>query len=98
MMSKSHELLLAIEDTTRLVYSHELSQQLGYTSNNPHAKAKGYQVHSTILMDAITEKTIGLIAQNRWCRNSSDYGKSIQRNKRAYKDKESYKWEKNTHA
>ncbi|HDU7963311.1 TPA: IS4 family transposase, partial [Legionella pneumophila] len=62
-----------------------------------HAKAKGYQVHSTILMDATTEKTIGLIAQNRWCRNSSAYGKSTQRNTRAYKDKESYKWEKNTH-
>ncbi len=48
-------------------------------------------------MDATTEKTIGLIAQNRWCRNSSAYGKSTQRNTRAYKDKESYKWEKNTH-
>ncbi|BCA95335.1 hypothetical protein TUM19329_16960 [Legionella antarctica] len=74
-LAKSHELLLAIEDATSLVYSHELSKQLGYTSNNPHAKAKGYQVHSTILMDAATEKTIGLIAQNRWCRNSTAYGK-----------------------
>ncbi|HAU1562629.1 TPA: IS4 family transposase, partial [Legionella pneumophila] len=51
-LAKSHELLLAIEDTTSLVYSHEVSKQLGYTSNNPHAKAKGYQVHSAILMDA----------------------------------------------
>lgn len=96
-LAKSSSLLLAIEDTTSLVYSHELSKQLGYTGNNPQAKSKGYQVHSTMLVDAMTERTIGLIAQNRWCRKQSEYGKSTQRGKRAYKDKESYKWEQNTH-
>lgn len=66
-LAQTSTLLLAIEDTTSIVYSHELSKQLGYTSNKIDAKQKGYQIHSTMLMDGGTEKTIGLISQNRWC-------------------------------
>ncbi len=90
-------LLLAIEDTTSLVYGHELSKQLGYTGNKVNAKQKGYHVHSTMLMDGNTEKTIGLISQNRWCREREAYGKRANRAKRLYVEKESYKWEKNSH-
>lgn len=96
-LAQTSSLLLAIEDTTSLVYSHELSKQLGYTSNKVDAKQKGYQVHSTMLMDGITEKTIGLISQNRWCRERDEYGKRANRAKRLYEEKESYKWEKNSH-
>lgn len=96
-MAQASQLLLAIEDTTSLVYGHELSKQLGYTSNKVDAKQKGYQVHSTMLMDGNTEKTLGLISQNRWCRERDKYGKRANRTKRLYEEKESYKWEKNSH-
>lgn len=95
-IAQRHGLLLAIEDTTSVVYRHEVSKELGYTSNKVDAKSRGYLVHSTILMDANTEKTIGLIAQERWCRQRDEYGKRANRVTRPYKEKESYKWEKNS--
>lgn len=97
LLAQTIPVLLAIEDSTSLAYKHEVSKELGYTSNSANTKTQGYLVHSTMLMDAKKEKTIGLIAQERWCRDKSSYGKHNQRNKIQYKDKESYKWEKNTH-
>ena len=97
LLSKASSLLLAIEDSTSLSYEHEVSNELGYTSNNAKAKKRGYMVHSTMLMDAEKEKTIGLIAQERWCRDAESFGKRNQRTKTRYEEKESYKWEKNTH-
>lgn len=90
-------LLLAIEDTTTLSYSHEVRNELGDTSSTASANKRGYIVHSTMLMDAEKEKTIGLIAQERWCRDVTEHGKKHQRTKVAYEEKESYKWEGNTH-
>lgn len=46
-----------------------------------------------LLLDATSEQTVGLIEQTPWCREASSYGKKHQRKKRAYEDKESYKWE-----
>jgi len=97
LLAQTIPVLLAIEDSTSLTYKHEVAKELGYTSNSLNTKAQGYLVHSTMLMDAQKEKTIGLIAQERWCRDKSSYGKHHQRKKIEYKDKESYKWEKNTH-
>jgi hypothetical protein len=97
LLAQTIPVLLAIEDSTSLAYQHEVSKELGYTSNSANTKTQGYLVHSTMLMDAQKEKTIGLIAQERWCRDKASYGKHHQRNKIQYKDKESYKWEKNTH-
>lgn len=91
-------LILAIEDTTSVVYPHEVTKELGYTGSKVDAKHKGYLVHSTMLVDATTRKTIGLVAQNRWCRADTDYGKRAHRAKRCYQEKESYKWEKNSKA
>lgn len=96
-LAEDSELLLALEDSTSLVYSHSASSELGYTSNKVDAKSRGYLVHSTMLLDANTEKTIGLVAQNRWCRAKEGYGKKASRAKRPYTEKESYKWEKNSH-
>ena len=78
-IAQSSKLLLAIEDSTSLSYSHEVSQELGYTSNKADAKSRGYLVHTTMLLDAEKEQTIGLIAQNRWCRNKDEYGKRTSR-------------------
>jgi hypothetical protein len=90
-------LLLAIEDSTSLSYEHSVREELGHTGNNKRAKKRGYIVHSTMLMDAEKEKTIGLIAQERWCRDVDSFGKRAERTKTHYEDKESYKWEKNSH-
>lgn len=97
-LSESIPLLLAIEDTTTLSYSHMVRDELGPTSNSVNAGKRGYLVHSTMLMDATKEKTVGLIAQERWSRDEKNYGKSKDRKAKAYGEKESFKWEKNTRA
>ncbi len=38
-------------------------------------------------------QTLGLIEQRRWKRRAASHGKKHQRTQRAYKEKESYKWE-----
>ncbi len=91
--AQDHELLLALEDTTSVSYEHAVAAQLGVTSNSVNAKRRGYQVHSVLLLDATSKQTVGLIEQRHWCRETSSYGKRHQRKKRAYEDKESYKWE-----
>ncbi|MBA2650715.1 MAG: IS4 family transposase [Tatlockia sp.] len=90
-------LLLAIEDSTSLSYTHSVGKELGLTSSNKRAKKRGYLVHSTMLMDAEKEKTVGLISQERWCRDEDSFGKKKERTKRPYEEKESFKWEKNSH-
>jgi hypothetical protein len=47
-------------------------------------------------MNAEQGKTIGLIAQERWCRDIAERGKKNHRRVRLYTEKESYKWERNT--
>lgn len=95
-LAETIPLLLAIEDSTSLSYGHEVSKELGDTSSKANAKKRGYIVHTTMLMDAQKEKTIGLIAQERWCREVAEHGKKHRRRETAYEKKESYKWEKNT--
>lgn len=92
--AKESNILLAIEDTTTLSYSHGVKDELGYTSNsnNPNF-AKGYLVHTVILHDPEKSKTLGIIDQNRWIRKSENYGKHHKRKSRSYEEKESYKWE-----
>jgi len=95
-LAQTVPLLLAIEDSTSLSYTHSVSEELGLTSNNKSAKKRGYIVHTTMLMDAEKEKTLGIIAQERWCRPVESFGKRNTRTKTAYEEKESYKWEKNS--
>lgn len=75
-----------MEDSTR-------AAELGLTSNNQNAKRNGFIAHSVLLLDAVSEHTIGLIAQQHWCRDRANYGKKHWRKQRAYEDKEIYKWE-----
>lgn len=85
--------LLAIEDTTTLSYKHQAASELGYTSNSPSAKSKGFNVHSILLLSMCSGRSIGLIEQSWYCRDSAMYGKSKNKRTRDYHDKESYKWE-----
>jgi len=92
-MTFKENTLLAIEDTTTLSYKHQAASELGYTSNSPSAKSKGFNVHSILLLSEDTGRTIGLIEQSWYCRDNATYGKSKNKRTRDYHDKESYKWE-----
>lgn len=95
-LAKSSSIILAIEDSTSLSYSHEVRSELGLTGRHKNAYQRGYMVHSTLLVDGEQERTLGLVAQERWCREESSYGKSHHRKKIPYESKESMKWETNT--
>ena len=91
--AQSCEPLLAVEDSTSLAYRHSVAKVLGTTSSNPTSVIKGFIVHSVVLLDGCTGGTVGLIEQRRWTRVADDYGKSNDRKRRAYQDKESFKWQ-----
>uniref|UniRef100_UPI00399C731E IS4/Tn5 family transposase DNA-binding protein n=1 Tax=Legionella longbeachae TaxID=450 RepID=UPI00399C731E len=95
-LSQSIPTLLAIEDTTTLSYTHQVKESLGDLGSPKEKSNRGFHVHTTLLMDAEQEKTIGLIAQERWCRDIKERGKKNHRRVRLYTEKESYKWERNT--
>lgn len=88
--------LLALEDTTSVSYRHAVADELGATSKDKSAKAQGYLVHSVLLIDSDTEFTLGLIDQQRWCRDAAEHGKKHKRKQRAYADKESFKWQRSS--
>lgn len=95
-LAKKAATILAIEDSTSLSYHHEVRKELGLTGRYKNAYQRGFMVHSTLLVDAEKERTLGLVAQERWCREESSYGKSRERKKFSYESKESMKWETNT--
>lgn len=88
------EVLLAVEDSTSLVYRHSVAGELGTTGNNVQAVNKGFIVHSVVLLDGDSGATVGLIEQRRWKRAVEEHGKKHQRKRRAYEDKESFKWQR----
>lgn len=92
--ARSCEALLAVEDSTSLVYGHSVAGELGTTSNNPRARNKGFIVHSVVLLDGDSGATVGLIEQRRWKRAAEEHGKKHRRKRRAYADKESFKWQR----
>lgn len=95
-LSRSAGTLLAIEDTTTLSYAHKIRGTLGDLGGPKEKISRGFHVHTTMIMDAEKEQTIGLIAQKRWCRDTKERGKKKHRRVRLYTEKESYKWESNT--
>lgn len=92
-LAAKEQTLLGIEDTTTISYKHQAADQLGYTSNSPSAKSRGFNVHSILLLSEDTGRSIGLIEQSWYCRDNASYGKSKNKRTRDYHEKESYKWE-----
>ncbi|MGA0588889.1 IS4 family transposase, partial [Dyella sp. KRB-257] len=86
--------LLALEDTTSLSYRHTVAADLGMIGTDRSAKSRGYLVHSVLLVDGHSERTVGLIEQQYWCRDPASHGKKHARKQRAYADKESAKWQR----
>ena len=59
--------ILALEDTTSLSYKHQVAKNLGKLGKKTD-KSRGWWVHSTLLLDSKTTRTLGLIHQDWWCR------------------------------
>lgn len=88
------KVLLAPEDSTVLSYEHDVDD-LGDVGGPSSSSTRGIWVHSTILVDPEGGRTLGLVAQNRWVRDSEEYGKKHQRRGLPYEEKESFKWQQN---
>lgn len=59
--------ILALEDTTSLSYKHQVAADLGKLGQKTD-RSRGWWVHSVMLLDSHTTRTIGLIHQDWWCR------------------------------
>lgn len=86
--------LLAVEDTTELAYGHGAAGALGDLGGPKQSRKRGFLVHSTLLVDAASAATVGLIAQERWQRSTAARGQRHQRRERPYAEKESFKWQR----
>jgi len=86
--------LLEIQDTTTLSYRHAVRQGLGELGGPERCAGTGLWVHSSLLVDADSEQTVGLVEQDYWSRPAAQRGKRQRRKERAYPDKESYKWQR----
>lgn len=80
---------LAIEDSSVLTYSHSVAEELGDTGGPRDSRQKGLWSHNTLLVDADSGITHGLIAQSLWCRDEK--ARSPRREKDP-QEKESFKW------
>ena len=87
------EVVLAIEDTTTISYYHSVVEELGDIGGPSLGHKRGFFAHTILLVDAHKKETLGLIEQNIWQRDPASRGKRHERTKKAYEEKESYKWE-----
>jgi len=97
LVEKSN-VVLAIQDTTELTYKHSVCKELGNVSTANHhkpSKKRTILVHSTLMIDADKEHTIGLANQHYWIRQEKVKGTPKELAKRDKAEKESYKWERN---
>lgn len=60
--------ILALEDTSILCYRHNVTKELGHTGAYKQSSSKGMLEHTVLMVDAETERTIGMGVQHRWCR------------------------------
>lgn len=59
--------IFALEDTTSLSYKHQVAATLGKLGKVTD-KARGWWVHSVLLLNGQTQQSIGLVEQQWWCR------------------------------
>ena len=87
-------LVLAIQDTTGLTFKHNVTEELGDVccSKNKKSKTRTLYAHSTLVLDAQTEQTIGLANQHYYYRDKKVSGTRDEQQKRAFEDKETYRW------
>jgi hypothetical protein len=86
--------LLALEDTTTLSYPHASArEQLGDLGGKAGSDRRGFFVHSVLLLERETGRTVGLIDQACWRRDGQKRGQRHARKSRPYEEKESAKWQ-----
>lgn len=86
---KQHNVVLAIQDTTDLNFSHHpATKGLGFLDNSTQI---GLKVHST-LVTSTQGVPLGLLDQQVWARPVESKGIAKQRRHRQTKDKESQRW------
>jgi hypothetical protein len=86
--------LLALEDTSTLSYKHASAREdLGDLGGKANSKYRGFFVHSVLLVERETGLTVGLVDQERWCRDKHKRGQRHARKTRPYEQKESIKWQ-----
>lgn len=90
--AKSHDLLLALEDTTTLIYKHSsIRNELGHVGRGK--SQRGMLAHSVLLFAPKAKQVVGLIEQSRWNRDINTIGKREKHATTPYEEKEGYKWE-----
>jgi hypothetical protein len=86
---QQHQVVLAVQDTTELNFSHHPSKTgMGYLD---HPYSRGLKVHSTFCVSA-SGVPLGLIHQQVWARDITSLGKKHLRHKKETKEKESQRW------
>lgn len=91
--ARGYDVLLALEDTTSLKFSHaSVRDELGQISQGNQCRA--LHAHSVLLFAPDEQQVVGLIEQHRWARDIRKRGQRHQSTQRPYLDKESYKWER----
>lgn len=88
--------LLAASDTTTLTYPHAAAEELGDVGGpaDPRGRgARGWLVHSSVLIDAERKTAVGLIDQQWRVRVWEGRGRKHARKRRPYEEKESFKWQ-----
>ena len=88
---EGRDLILAIQDTSTLVFSHAVAQELGRVGAVAGTSVRGILVHSTLMVDATTREPLGLVDLHQWTRQ--DDATRPSHKKRAGPDKESVKWQ-----
>ena len=90
---KDYPVILAIQDTSDLSFSHHLSKrsEKGFGPISAHQFSLGLKVHSTL---AVTSEGVplGLLDQKTWAREPKQKGKNKQKKKRSLFEKESKRW------
>jgi Druantia protein DruA/Transposase Tn5 dimerisation domain/Transposase DNA-binding len=94
---QSHEVVLAVQDTTTLNYtSHPSTEGIG-PINTKKDSAIGMIVHDTMAF-SVKGTPLGLLDVQCWARDPDDAGKSSRRKELPIEEKESFKWIKSYRA
>lgn len=86
---KEEAVVLLVQDTTSFNFKqHPAAEGMGALENE---HSRGFLAHTTL---AVSEAGVplGVVEQQVWARRDEEAGKSRQRQKRPFREKESYKW------
>ncbi|WDE10240.1 IS4 family transposase [Thalassomonas haliotis] len=92
-------LVLAIQDTTGLSFRHSICDELGEVTSAgkdcKSSKGRTLFAHSTLMIDAQSERILGLANQDYAYREKKMTGKAHDLQCRPPQEKKSFKWQKN---